>query len=152
LTVACKARWVDHPAYKKAVGRVVVQADRTCDQAVQTTITLGLGAVFGKIIRNHDLLATSKATPETYSPRWACLFLRLGGRGFHFDRFFDFRNTNRHDANSTFPLRTHANRPVQDLFPDKFLDSGQVGFGFEVTPVSLVWRMFHRFVPSTGKW
>ena len=57
-------------------------------------------------------------------------------------------------AGYEFPPRLgqDTDRPVLDLLPDKFLDLGQVGLGFEVTPVSLAGWMLHRFVLSTGKW
>ncbi len=78
----------------------------------------------GKSMRIEELLATCKATPESHSPRWARLVLRWGGRGFHFSWFFPFRDTNRHDANSTSPLGTDTYGPIQDLLPDEFLDIG----------------------------
>ena len=99
-----------------------------------------------------ELLAACEATPESHSPGWARLFLRWGGRGFHFDRFFAFRHTDRHDANSASWLGTDTDRPAQNLLPDEFLDIRQVGVGFEFTPAGLVCSVNHRFVPSTGKW
>src|SRR4051812_17776418 len=49
-------------------------------------------------------------------------------------------------------IGTDTNRPIQDLFPNEFLDFGQVGVGFEVTPVSIVSQASHRSVRSiTGK-
>src|SRR5271157_3940898 len=88
----------------------------------------------GKSRGIKELLAACEATPESHTPRWARLVLRWGGRGFHFNRFFPFRDTNRHDANSTSPLGTDTYRPVQDLFPNKFLDIGQVSVRFEFSP------------------
>src|SRR5271165_747534 len=62
------------------------------------------GADAGKLIGIEDVLVACEATPESYSSGWARLVLRWGGRGFHFNRFFPFRDTNRHDANSTARL------------------------------------------------
>ena len=88
------------------------------------------GADAGRLIGIEDVLVACEATPESHSPGWARLVLRWGGRGFLFNRFFPFRDTNRHDANSTFPLGTDTYRPVQDLLSDEFLDIGQVSVRF----------------------
>ena len=50
-----------------------------------------------------EQLAACEPTPASHSLGLAFLFLRWGGRGFHFNRFFDFRDTNRQDANSAAP-------------------------------------------------
>src|SRR5271166_4767632 len=110
------------------------------------------GADAGRLIGIEDVLVACEATPESHSPGWARLVLRWGGRGFLFNRFFPFRDTNRHDANSTFPLGTDTYRPVQDLLSDEFLDIGQVSVRFEFPPAGFVRWVNHRFVLSTGRW
>jgi len=110
------------------------------------------GADEGKLIGIEDVLEPCEATPESYSSGQARLVLRWGGRGFLFNRFFAFRHTNKQDANSTASLGSNTNRPILDLFPDEFLDIGQVGGGFEVTPAALVCSVTHQFVLSAGRW
>jgi len=110
------------------------------------------GADAGKLIGIEDVLVACEATPESHSPSWARLVLQWGGRGFHFNWFFPFRDTNRHDLNSTSPLGTDTYGPVQDLLPDEFLDFGQVGVGFEFTPAGVVCSVNHRSVLSPGRW
>ena len=84
------------------------------------------GADAGKPIGIEEALASCEATPESHSPGWARLVLRWGGWEIHFNWFFDFRDTNRHDANSIARLGSNTYRPVQNLLPDEFLDVGQV--------------------------
>ncbi len=96
--------------------------------------------------------AACEATPESHSPGWARLVLRWGGGGFHFNRFFAFRHTHRHDANSAPQLGSDSYCPALDLLPDEFLDIGQVGVGFEFTPAGFVFWVDHRSVLSTGSW
>jgi hypothetical protein len=99
-----------------------------------------------------ESLAPCEATPESNSFKRVCLILRWGGRGFLFNRFFVLRDTNRQDANSTSPLGTDTKRPPLNLFPDKFLDFGQVGVRFEFTPAGFVCWGESSVCPSTGKW
>jgi len=106
----------------------------------------------GKPIGIKELSAASETTPESHSPGWARLVLRWGGRGFLFNRFFPFRDTNRHDLNSTSPLGSDSYRPIQDLLPDEFLDIGQVSVRFEFPPAGFVYWVNHRFVLSTSRW
>ena len=101
---------------------------------------------------SRNELAACEATPASYSPGQARLVLRWGGRGFHFNWFFAFRDTNRQDANSTARLGSNTNHPALDLLPDEFLDIGQVGGRFEVTPAGFVCSVTHQFVLSTGRW
>src|SRR5271157_40825 len=72
---------------------------KALDQSVQITKAFGPGADPYKPIGIKELLAACDATPASHSPGQACLVLRWGGRGFHFNRFFPLRDTNRHDAN-----------------------------------------------------
>ena len=98
------------------------------------------------------MLVACEATPESHSPGWARLVLRWGGQGFLFNRFFAFRDTNRHDANSTSPLGTDTYGLIQDLLPDEFLDIGQVSVSFEFPPAGFVYWVNRRFVLSTSRW
>lgn len=105
--------------------RPIANRRKALDQVGTSRKGLRPGADAGKLIGIEDVLAACEATPESHSPGWARLFLRWGGRGFHFfNRFFAFRQTNRYDANSTSPLGTDTYGPIQDLLPDEFLDIG----------------------------
>lgn len=108
------------------------------------------GADDGKLFGIEDELGACETTPETYGPGWAHLVLRWGGRGFHFNRFFAFRDTKRQDADSTAPLGSDTNRPSLDFLSDDFLDFGQVSFGFEVTPAGFLCGVSHQIVLSAG--
>ena len=59
-----------------------------------------------------------------------------------------FTRAYRHDANAAIRIGTDTNRPPLDLLADEFLDIGQVGVGFEVTPVSAIAQASHRCVLS----
>jgi hypothetical protein len=59
-----------------------------------------------------------------------------------------FRMGYRHDANTAIRSGADTDRAALDLLPDKFLDLGEVGLGFEVTPVSAIARASHRCVVS----
>lgn len=96
------------------------------------------------------LAACESSSANHFSDR-GTLFLRWGGRRFHFNRFFYFRDANRHDANSALPPWPDTNRPPPDLMPDEFLDIRQVGVRFEFTPAGVVCWMNHRSVLSTDK-
>ena len=48
-------------------------------------------------------------------------------------------------------LGADTDRAVLDLLPDEFLDIGQVGVGFEVTPVSLVCSAESSVCPIFGR-
>ena len=98
-----------------------------------------------------ESLAACYATTERRSLGWTRLFLRWVGWYFHFSRLCALRHINGHDANSRLPLGTDTDRTALDLLPNKFLDLGSVGVGFEVTPVSIICRLSHGFVPSTGQ-
>jgi len=110
------------------------------------------GADAGKLIGIEDVLEACEATPESHSLGWARLVLGWAGRGFHFDRFFAFRHTDRHDADSAPRFGSDTYRPPLDLLPDEFLDIGQVSVRFEFPPAGFVCWVNHRFVLSTGRW
>jgi hypothetical protein len=104
---------------------------------------------------DRRLLEAWETTPECRSGGWA-LVLRWGGREFHFNRFhfnrlIALRDTNRQDADSAPRIGTDTYRAALDLLPDEFLDFGSVGVGFEVTPVGIICRLSHGFVPSMGR-
>ena len=111
---------------------------KALDQVGTSRKGLRPGADADNLIGIEDVLVACEATPESHSPGWACLVLRWGGQGFHFNRFFPFRHTKRHDANSAPRLGSDTNRPALDLLPDEFLDFGQVGVRFEFTPAGFV--------------
>ena len=95
--------------------------------------------------------AACDAATDGRSPKWTRLELRWSGRYFYFARFFGFSLTNGHDANPSLPVGTDTDRAVLDLLPDKLLDFGSVCVGFEVTPVGIIRRLSHGYVPSKGK-
>ncbi len=152
LRVVCRANRVDHPANTETVRSVFVQADKALDHASRFSDALGPSLDPGKLITIKEQLAACEATPAGYSPGQAGLFLQRGRRGFHFDWFFAFRDTNQQDANSAAWLGSNSYRSSLDFLPDEFLDIGQVSLGFEFTPAGFVCRVNHRFVLSTGRW
>jgi hypothetical protein len=54
----------------------------------------------------------------------------------------------RHDPNAAIGVGSDAERSLPDLLTDDLLDFGQVGLGFEVSPIDVVTRVCHRSVSS----
>ena len=99
-----------------------------------------------------ELLAACEKMPGNRPLKYARPHLEIGLAGLHLDELSALGDTNRHDTNAATRLGTYTNRPPLDLLPDDFLDIGQVGIGFEVTPVSVIPRMLHRSVLSMAWW